>query len=61
MVHNKKKKYNFMYLLYIMYKTIRFSARLPLIIIDDLPIDNLRYIDKNNNRAYQKDDVNQRD
>lgn len=40
-----------MHLLYIMYKTTtRFSARLPLMIIHDLSITNLRYLDKNNNQ-----------
>lgn len=40
-----------MHLLYIMYKTTtRFSARLSLIIIYDLSIANLRYLDKNNNQ-----------
>ena len=55
-VHNaKRKKYNFMHLLYIVYKTIRFSAKLPLIIIDGLSIDNWRYLDENNNQVHQKD------
>lgn len=50
MVHNTKKKkiYDFMHLLYIMYKTTtRFSAR--LMITHDLSITNL-IIDKNNNQ-----------
>lgn len=54
LVHNAKKIYDFMHLLYIMYKTTtRFSARLSLTIIHDLSITNLRYLDKNNRKINQ--------